>query len=58
MTGAASGIGAALAGRLAATGYRVALVDRDEVGLETTADRLAPAAGGHETVAMDVADAA
>jgi NAD(P)-dependent dehydrogenase (short-subunit alcohol dehydrogenase family) len=41
VTGAAAGIGKAIAGRLAADGAAVALVDVDEAGLESTASELA-----------------
>src|SRR5947207_10532314 len=41
VTGAAAGIGKAIAGRLAADGAAVALVDVDEAGLESTAGELA-----------------
>ena len=57
VTGAASGIGAALAAALAAKGCSLALVDRDEAGLKAVAGRLA--AGGTETSThrVDLADA-
>ncbi len=56
VTGAASGIGRALALRLADEGSRVALADRDEDGLEETREQLA--VRGHECTirALDVAD--
>src|SRR5579859_3208681 len=41
ISGAASGIGRAMAQRLAAHGCPVAIVDQDEAGLQDTADRLA-----------------
>lgn len=41
VTGAAAGIGKAIAGRLAADGAAVSLVDVDEAGLESTAGELA-----------------
>lgn len=53
VTGSASGIGRALAERLIAMGYRVAVVDRDRLRLEQAAAEL----GDHaHPVAMDVAD--
>ncbi len=57
ITGAASGIGAALAATLAAKGCSLALIDRDEEGLNAVAGRLA--AGGTSTSihVVDLADA-
>ena len=59
ITGAASGIGAAVAQRLAtkATGGLI-LIDRDEAGLEATADALVNAPERVSTLAFDVADEA
>jgi short-subunit dehydrogenase len=56
VTGAASGIGAALARRLAQAGARVALLDRDADGAETVAGALRER--GHEAhaFACDVSD--
>ena len=42
LTGAASGIGRALASSLAARGSHLALIDRDEEGLRTLVARLRP----------------
>lgn len=58
VTGAASGIGRALADRFAAEGMKVVLADVEEVALEAAAKELAD--GGAETLAVvtDVADAA
>lgn len=54
VTGAASGIGAALAGRLAADGAKVLAVDRDEAGLAELAGRVA----GIEPMPCDLSDLA
>lgn len=58
VTGAASGIGRALAVRLSSEGYRLILVDRDHAGLRQLLATL-PAAGSteHELVVADVANA-
>lgn len=54
VTGAAAGIGAAIAEALAEAGYRVTLLDRDGAAAAATAARLA----GAQAVGADVADAA
>ena len=58
VTGAARGIGAATAARLAQDGAKVALADLDSAGVEKTASEIA--ASGAETLALtcDVSDAA
>jgi len=60
ITGAASGIGRALAQRLAAAGCHVALSDVDETGLARTRDTVEKAASGVQvtTRRVDVADRA
>ena len=58
VTGGARGIGAAIATRLAADGMSVGVLDLDEAGAKSTAERLV-AGGGHALgIAADVADAA
>lgn len=64
VTGTASGIGRAFAGRLASLGYRLLLVDRDHAGLLTLEAELAAApraashpAADHELIVADVGDA-
>ena len=56
ITGAASGIGAALAVELARRGMHVALVDLNAAGLESTAAQARTAGVTVSTHAMDVAD--
>jgi short-subunit dehydrogenase len=56
LTGAASGIGAALAERVAQRGAVLALVDRDSVGLAAIAERLKQAGNRAAAYAMDVTD--
>jgi short-subunit dehydrogenase len=58
LTGAASGIGAALALELASRGMHLALVDLDAAGLESTAERARAAGVTVSTHALDVADQA
>lgn len=58
VTGAASGIGAAVATRLAADGADVAVADNDRLGAERTV-RMIREAGGHaESIVLDVTDPA
>lgn len=58
VTGAASGIGRALAGALAARGASVVLADVDELGAKTAADAIAARGAGRATAApLDVTDA-
>ncbi len=54
VTGAASGIGAAIVRRMLADGARVIAVDRDEAGLKSLADEVA----GVETIVCDLSDLA
>ena len=53
VTGAASGLGLAIAGRLTEEGVRVALWDRDPTGLAVARDKVGPASHG---VVADVTD--
>ena len=58
VTGGASGIGAAIAQRFAASGARVAIWDMNEEAAQATAQTLPAAQGGaHRGVAVNVADA-
>jgi short-subunit dehydrogenase len=56
VTGAASGIGAALAQALAVRGANLALADRNEAGLEVVAARVRPQGGRVSTHLIDVTD--
>jgi 3-hydroxybutyrate dehydrogenase len=61
VTGGASGIGAAVATRLAEAGAAVTVLDRDEEGAAKVAARLgglAPAGTGHDHRVLDLADPA
>jgi NAD(P)-dependent dehydrogenase (short-subunit alcohol dehydrogenase family) len=58
VTGAASGIGAAVANRLAGGGAHVAVADNDSIGTERTVSTIREAGGHAEPVAIDVADPA
>lgn len=57
LTGAASGIGAALAQGLAAKGCSLLLVDRDAAGLEAVAGKAGAAGAAVETRILDLTDA-
>ena len=56
VTGAASGIGKAIAETLAAAGARVAIADLNLEGAQAAADQIAAAGGQAMAVAMDVTD--
>ncbi|MBF6246051.1 MULTISPECIES: 3-oxoacyl-ACP reductase FabG [Nocardia] len=58
VTGAARGIGAATAARLAADGAAVAIADLDENACKTTADEIVAAGGVAVALACDVTDEA
>jgi 3-oxoacyl-[acyl-carrier protein] reductase len=58
VTGAARGIGAAVAAKLAADGLAVAVVDLDESACKETVDRIVSAGGRAIGVGADVSDAA
>lgn len=57
VTGAARGLGAATAVRLADDGMSVAVVDLDETAAKATADQIEAAGGTAIAVAADVSDA-
>jgi 3-oxoacyl-[acyl-carrier protein] reductase len=56
VTGGARGIGAGVARRLAADGFAVAVLDRDEAGAKATAQSIAADGGRAVGIAVDVAD--
>jgi NAD(P)-dependent dehydrogenase (short-subunit alcohol dehydrogenase family) len=58
VTGAASGIGLAIAERLAADGLAVAIFDRDAEGAQTAAAKIEAAGGAALGVTVDVSDRA
>ncbi len=58
VTGAARGIGAAVAVKLAADGFAVAVLDLEEAACKETVERITAAGGRAMAVGADVADAA
>jgi 2-keto-3-deoxy-L-fuconate dehydrogenase len=57
VTGAGSGIGAAIAATFAAAGAKVTVADRDDVGGAATAERITAAGGRAQFVHLDIANA-
>jgi NAD(P)-dependent dehydrogenase (short-subunit alcohol dehydrogenase family) len=57
VTGAASGIGAAIAEAFARVGARLALIDRDEPGAAAVAGRIEAAGGAAQVLALDITEA-
>ena len=57
VTGAGSGIGAAIAETFARAGARVFVADRDSAGGQATVDRIVAAGGHAEFVSLDIANA-
>src|SRR5690606_20182896 len=57
VTGAARGIGAAVAERLAADGLAVAVIDLDEAACADTVEKITAAGGAALAVGADVSDA-
>ncbi|MBN9608995.1 MAG: beta-ketoacyl-ACP reductase [Actinobacteria bacterium 69-20] len=58
ITGAARGIGAGVAKRMAAEGYSVAVVDLDEASAQCCADEITAAGGAAVAIGADVSDEA
>ena len=58
VTGAASGIGASIAERLAQVGARVVLLDRDTQGLQRMHERLQGQGADSMALSCDISDAA
>src|SRR4051794_6644245 len=56
VTGAASGMGLSISQRLAGTGYRVALLDRDAEVAERAAEQIRNDGGSAVAVPVDVSD--
>lgn len=56
ITGAANGIGRAIAERFAAEGARVALVDQDEAGIQSTLDAISSAGGEAVSLVCDISE--